>query len=102
MFYTGVFVFNSDAVMKLHDKDNVFDDDVLSWFDEKEKKELRLCPDGFVSNAGKIVTIYIDIDLINTGAVDEVKRTFNLNNPDDGLTVVVEELSGVFLDLQNI
>ena len=96
MFYTGVFVFDSCATMREHDESNVFDDDVLSWFDDKEKKDFMLYPDGYVSNVGKVVTIHIDKELINTPAVEEVKRTFRLNNPDDGLTVIVEELTEAF------
>ena len=96
MFYTGVFVFDSCATMREHTEEKVFDDDVLSWFDDKEKKDFMLYPDGYVSNVGNIVTIHIDKELINTRAVDEVKRTFRLNNPDNGLTVIVEELTETF------
>jgi hypothetical protein len=96
MFYTGVFAFDSCATMWEHTEEKVFDDDVLSWFDEKAKKDFLLYPDGYVSNVGKIVTIHIDKELINTRAVDEVKRTFKLNDPNDGLTIIVEELNETF------
>ena len=38
MFETGVFDLNGQTIVKKHDENNIFDDDVLSWFFKNEGK----------------------------------------------------------------
>ena len=90
MFYTGVFTIGTCSVMREHNENRIFNDDVLSWFDEKQKQDFILQPDGYVSNFGNVVTIHISKELIGTGFETELKQTFHLN--DDNLEIIIEEL----------
>ena len=92
MFYTGVFALDSQATFREHDENHVFDDDVLSWFGDKEKQKFVLQPDGYVSNVGNIVTIHIVKELIGTKYENEVKREFELNTNNDNIDIIIEEL----------
>ena len=90
MFYTGVFTIGACCVMREHNETRIFNDDVLSWFDEKQKQDFILQPDGYVSNIGNAITIHISKELIGTGFETDLKQTFYLN--DDNLEIIIEEL----------
>ena len=77
MFYTGIFSMNGKALMTRHDSDDDFDDDVLSWIDDRAKKLIRRRA-GYVSNTGTVATIHIKPKFNNEENIERVKK-FRLN-----------------------
>ena len=78
MFFTGVFKIDGDAVFtnhKIHDED-LYDDDVVSWFSEAEEKEQSMYSDGFVSNKGDQMTIHVRPDYLNEETIESLKGFF--------------------------
>ena len=87
MFFTGVFDLEScSTAQRPHDKE-LWDDDVLSTLEDYDKK---LFKDGYVSNAGNVVTIHIGSE--NLDRVADVKRWFSLG--EGGLEIEIEPFVG--------
>ena len=87
MFFTGVFDLEScSTAKKIHDKDP-WDDDVLSTLEDIDKDLFR---DGYVSNTGNVVTIYIGN--ANIYRIDDVKKWFSLNQ--SGIEVLLRPFNG--------
>ena len=92
MFYTGALGMNDRAIQTMHDINNVFDDDVPSWFDKKYKKLIGHTGITYVSNIGTVATIHIKPRYNRPEYIAYIKDCFNLHDIYGISKVLIEEM----------